>query len=67
MADVVRSVLLFRKSSRCTTGGCVEVAVLSCGDVVVRDSTDSARKPLRFNNREWCSFVSGVRNGQFDL
>jgi hypothetical protein len=67
MTDALRSELSFRKSSRCTTGGCVEVALLSCGDAVVRDSTDRTHEPLMFTNQDWLRFISSVRNGQFDL
>jgi Domain of unknown function (DUF397) len=66
MADALRPKLLFRRSSRCTTGGCVEVALLP-GRAVVRDSGDRTREPFTFNKQEWFRFVSCVKNGEFDL
>jgi hypothetical protein len=59
--------LLYRKSSRCTTGGCVEVAPLPDGGAVVRDTKDHNREPLTFDRQEWIDFVSGVKNGEFDF
>jgi hypothetical protein len=37
MADAFHPKLLFRRSSRCSSGGCVEVALLPDGGAVVRD------------------------------
>ncbi|HYZ38206.1 MAG TPA: DUF397 domain-containing protein [Pseudonocardiaceae bacterium] len=59
--------LLFRASSRCSKGACVEVAPLPDGGAVVRDSKDRAREPLSFNADEWADFVSGVKDGEFDF
>jgi Domain of unknown function (DUF397) len=59
--------LLFRTSSRCGTGGCVEVAPLPGGGAVVRDSKDRAREPLMFDRQEWADFISGVKNSEFDF
>jgi hypothetical protein len=68
MADVLRSGLLFRRSRRwCSSGGCVEVALLPDGSAVVRDSTDRMREPLMFTKQEWSYFVSWVKTGKFDL
>ena len=61
------STLLFRTSSRCSKGGCVEVAPLPDGGAVVRDSKDRTREPLTFDSHEWADFVAGVRNGEFDF
>jgi hypothetical protein len=61
------STLLFRTSSRCSKGCCVEVAPLPNGGAVVRDSKDRAREPLSFDAHEWADFVSGVKNGEFDF
>jgi hypothetical protein len=65
MADALRRELLFRRSSRCTAGGCVEVALLPDGGAVVRQSGD--RSTLTFNQRAWFRFVSCVKNGEFGL
>jgi hypothetical protein len=67
MADMRRLELLFRRSSRCSSGGCVEVALLSDGGAAVRDSMDPTCEPLTFTKQGWYRFVSGVKNGHFDL
>jgi Domain of unknown function (DUF397) len=59
--------LVYRTSSRCSTGGCVEVAPLPDGGAVVRDSKDRTREPFTFNGQEWADFISGVKNGEFDF
>jgi hypothetical protein len=48
MADALRSELLFRRSSRCSAGGCVEVALLPDGGAAVRNSTARTYEPLVF-------------------
>ncbi|MGQ0718577.1 MAG: DUF397 domain-containing protein [Pseudonocardiales bacterium] len=58
--------LVYRTSSRCATGGCVEVAPLPDGGAVVRDTKDRTRE-LTFNGQEWADFVSGVKDGEFDF
>jgi Domain of unknown function (DUF397) len=56
----------WRKSSRSTSNGCVEVAFV--GDrVAVRDSKDPGGAVLIFTAHEWASFLGGVRDGEFDL
>ncbi len=62
-----RPTLLFRTSTRCSTGGCVEVAPLPDGGAVVRDTKDRVREPLVFDRQEWADFVWGVKHGEFDL
>jgi Domain of unknown function (DUF397) len=64
---VYHPTLLFRTSSRCSKGACVEVAPLPDGGVVVRNSKDRTREPLMFDEHEWADFVSGVKNGEFDF
>jgi hypothetical protein len=56
----------WRKSSRCGTGACVEVAT---GDTVVgmRDSKDPHSPALSFSHAEWRVFIDGVKDGNFDL
>jgi hypothetical protein len=61
------STLMYRTSSRCTGGGCVEVAPLPDGGAVVRSTNDRVREPLTFDRQEWVDFVSGVKNGEFDF
>lgn len=67
MSAAYHPTLLFRTSSRCSKGGCVEVAPLPDGGAVVRDSKDHTRTPLTFDAHEWADFLSGVKNGEFDF
>jgi hypothetical protein len=67
VTSAFHSASVYRTSSRCTTGGCVEVAPLPDGGAVVRDTKDRAREPLTFDRQEWVDFVSGVKNGEFDF
>ena len=45
---------------------CVAVKI---GDekVEVRDTKDPDKTTLSFNHREWAAFVSGVKDGEFDV
>lgn len=52
--------LMYRTSSRCSSGGCVEVASLPDGGAVVRDSKDCTCEPLTFDGQEWADFVLGA-------
>jgi hypothetical protein len=45
----------------------VEIAHLPNGLVALRDSKDVSKAPHVFNSREWTAFLTGVRNGEFDL
>ncbi|MEV4637858.1 DUF397 domain-containing protein [Actinoplanes sp. NPDC049548] len=55
----------WRKSSRCNTGACVEVAQFA-DRVMIRDSKDLAGVPLTFTPDEWAAFVHGVKANEFD-
>ena len=58
--------LHWRKSSRSGAAGhCVEVANAPAA-VYVRDSKDATGPVLRFNERNWSSFIDGIRAGEFD-
>jgi hypothetical protein len=48
------------------TNGCVEVAFVG-GQVAMRNSKDRSGPVLVFTPAEWEAFVSGVRDGEFDL
>jgi hypothetical protein len=61
--DTTEGSIEWRRSSRCETGGCVEVARIG-GMIAIRDSKDSA--VLIFSPEEWSAFAAGVRNGEFD-
>jgi hypothetical protein len=56
----------FFKSSYSGDGGCVEVALLTDGNVKLRDSKDITQPAFTFNQREWTAFLKGVKDGEFD-
>ena len=58
----------WRKSSRSGpySDNCVEVAFVESG-IAVRDSKNPAGAVLSFSAHEWRSFVTGTKNGDFDL
>jgi hypothetical protein len=60
-------VALFKKSTFCTVGSCVEVAIAGDNQVRVRDSKDLSIQSLTFTSAEWRAFVRGVKNGEFDV
>ncbi|WP_406311668.1 DUF397 domain-containing protein [Streptosporangium sp. NBC_01639] len=45
---------------------CVEIAALSGGRRAVRDSKDPSGPALVLTPGQWTTFVTGVRNGDFD-
>ena len=55
----------WRRSSKCTGGTCVEVAVVD-GQFLVRDGKNPALAPHSFSGAEWSAFVAGVKAGEFD-
>ncbi|MFG2064435.1 MULTISPECIES: DUF397 domain-containing protein [unclassified Micromonospora] len=59
----------WRTSTRSQTSNCVEVAPLGHGPaaVALRDSKDPEGPVLLFNRAGWLGFISGTKNGQFDL
>ncbi len=48
-------------------GDCVEVAENLPGIVAVRDTKDRDGATLIFTDAEWGAFLSGVKDGQFDI
>lgn len=58
---------VFKKSSLCTQGACVEVALLSDNLVTLRDSKSTNGPTLTFSSEEWRAFVGGVKNNEFDV
>ena len=56
----------FKTSSFCSGGACVEVGMLPCGAVAVRDSKDRTRE-LVFTAEEWGAFLAGAKAGEFEL
>lgn len=56
----------WRRSSRCSTNACVEVASLQDGGVAVRDSKQPiSASVLVFTTQEWDAFIAGVKAGEF--
>jgi hypothetical protein len=45
--------------------GCVEVAALAGGDVLVRDTKDRTRPPHHHSPGAWNAFLAGIRAGEF--
>jgi len=57
----------FKKSSYSgPNGNCVEVAGVE-DSVIVRDSKDREGPALTFTVDEWKAFMSGAKDGEFDL
>jgi hypothetical protein len=57
---------VWKKSSASETNTCVEVAFAGQA-VLVRHSGDPMGPTLSFSRGEWAAFLTGVRNGEFDL
>ncbi|MBB6397835.1 hypothetical protein BKA00_004749 [Actinomadura coerulea] len=55
----------WRKSTRCASNGCVEVARRVEGTVSVRDTEDTATI-LSFRSDEWRRFTEDAKDGRFD-
>ena len=55
----------WRKSSRCDTSSCVEVAIVDGepGGVLVRGKSKVA---ISFDRAEWEAFIAGAKAGEFD-
>jgi hypothetical protein len=56
---------LWRKSSRSTSGACVEVAQQP-KTILVRDSKDPEGAILTFGRDSFAAFIAAVANGDFD-
>jgi uncharacterized protein DUF397 len=55
----------WRRSTRCDTNACVEVARTASG-MAIRDSERPAGPILEFTNSVWSNFIGGIRAGDFD-
>jgi hypothetical protein len=53
------------KSSYCSDGSCVEVAI-DTSRVGVRDNKDLSAGPIWLAVGEWRAFVGAIRAGEFD-
>jgi hypothetical protein len=57
--------LVWRRSTRCSNGACVEVANAG-GYHLVRDSKADGSGPiLEFENGVWSTFLAAIRDGVF--
>ena len=56
----------WKRSSRCVSGDCVEVAWRD-GMIRVRDGKDPDGPILTFTAAEWMAFTEGVTAGEFGL
>jgi hypothetical protein len=59
------AILHWRRSTRCNSGYCVEVAQQP-GRVLVRDAKDPGSGTLAFDPAAWQGFLADLRNGSFD-
>ena len=55
------------KSSASAAGNCVEIAHLPQGGIALRDSKNPARQPHTYTRTEWDAFLTGAKNGEFDI
>jgi hypothetical protein len=58
--------LRWRKSSRSSSGACVEIAPRR-DTILVRDSKDPRGPVLSFERESFAAFIAGVTGGVFDL
>jgi hypothetical protein len=58
------SAVTWRKSTRCESSMCVEVASID-GQAAMRDSTDPDVH-LVFDASQWSAFLTAVKAGEFD-
>lgn len=54
----------WRRSSRCGSTTCIEVAKLD-DQYLIRDSKNPETAALKFTEAEWDAFVQGVAAGEF--
>ena len=50
-----------------TGGNCVEIALLTDGDIAVRNSRHPGGPSLVFTRTEWEAFLAGARDGEFAI
>jgi hypothetical protein len=53
-------------SSFCSSGNCVEVAVID-ESIAVRDSKNPRGAVQMYSPDEWTAFLDGINNGDFDF
>lgn len=57
--------MAWRKSRRCDSAACVEVAPIS-GGMAMRDSEHPDEPFLWFSSDAWSDFLAGIRAGDFN-
>jgi hypothetical protein len=55
----------WRKSTRCDSGTCVEVALTVDRHVAMRNSTDPDGPVLTFSTDAWSAFIKDIQGGEF--
>lgn len=65
MTDGSRDELLWRKSKRCESGACVEVAA-DGNTVLVRNSANLGAAAITISRNRWVTFVAQIKDGAFD-
>ena len=55
----------WRKSSKCSTSECVEIAHQQ-DMILLRDSKSPQTPPLRYTREEFRAFLDGAKAGEFD-
>jgi hypothetical protein len=56
----------WRRSTRCGTSTCVEVAKVE-DQYLIRDSKNPSAAALSFTKEEWVAFTQGVTAGEFEF
>lgn len=56
----------WRKSSRCATSECVEIARDEQDMILLRDSKSPETPALRYTTDEFRAFLDGAKAGEFD-
>jgi Domain of unknown function (DUF397) len=56
---------MWRTTSRCDSGACVEIGTLG-GIIMVRGSAEPDGTCLKLSCGQWREFVAGLKSGQFD-
>jgi hypothetical protein len=57
----------WRKSTYCGSQSCVEVADLTAPAILIRDGKNPDGSVLSFGRGPWAAFVTGIKEGDFDL